>query len=313
MAQWSLQQIPSLTGKTAVVTGASSGIGAAAADVLAARGAKVVLAVRNESKGDTVRAGIQRRHPAGEVVVEIVDMADLASIRAFASRLGSATIDILLNNAGLGMQPVRATTRDGFERQFGTNHLGHFALTGLLLPALLRAAAPRVVAISSVAHRAGRIDFDDLQGERAYKGGKAYNQSKLANLMFALELDRRARAAGSRLVSVAAHPGVSQTNFMTATNMPAYQQAIAQGLIRFLGQNSDKGALPGLYAATMPDVKGGQYWGPDGLLEFRGAPKIAQIASRARDRSLQARLWTVSEQLTGVTYGPLDAAVDRVA
>ena len=313
MAKWSLQQIPSLTGKTAVVTGASSGIGAAAADVLAARGAKVVLAVRNEAKGDAVRAGILRRHPAGEAVVEVVDMADLASIRAFASRMASATIDILLNNAGLGMQPVRATTRDGFEMQFGTNHLGHFALTGLLLPALLRAPAPRVVAISSIAHRTGSIDFDDLQGERGYKGGKAYNQSKLANLMFALEFDRRARAAGSRLVSVAAHPGVSTTGFLAATNMPAYQLAIAQTAVRFIGQDGDRGALPGLYAATMPDVKGGQYWGPDGLLEIRGDPRLAHISSRARDQAARTRLWTVSEQLTGVTYGPLDAAVEQAA
>ena len=306
MAKWSLQHIPSLTGRTAVVTGASSGIGAAAAEVLAARGAKVVLAVRNEAKGDAVRAGMLRRHPAGEAVVEIVDMADLASIRAFAARMD--TVDILLNNAGLGMQPVRATTHDGFEMQFGTNHLGHFALTGLLLPALMRAPAPRVVAISSIAHRTGSIDFEDLQGERGYKGGKAYNQSKLANLMFALELDRRARAAGSRLVSVAAHPGVSSTGFLAASNMPGYQQAIAQTAVRFLGQDGDTGALPGLYAATMPDVKGGQYWGPDGLLEFRGAPKLAHIASRAKDQAVWAELWTVSERLTGVTYGPLDAA-----
>jgi NAD(P)-dependent dehydrogenase (short-subunit alcohol dehydrogenase family) len=313
MAKWSPQQIPSLTGKTAVVTGASSGIGASAADVLAAKGARVVLAVRSQAKGDTVRTDILRRHPSADVAVGLVDMADLASIRAFAARMDDATIDILLNNAGLGMQPVRAMTKDGFERQFGTNHLGHFALTGLLLPALLRAAAPRVVAISSIAHRTGKIDFDDLQGERVYKGGKAYNQSKLANLMFALELDRRARAAGSRLVSVAAHPGISSTGFLDATNMPGYQVAIGKTVIGFIGQDGDRGALPGLYAATMPDVKGGQYWGPDGLLEIRGDPKLARIASQARDQAAQVKLWTVSEQLTGVTYGPLDAAVDKAA
>ncbi len=313
MTKWSPQQIPSLTGKTAVVTGASSGIGASAADVLAARGAKVVLAVRNEAKGDAVRAGILRRHPAGEAVVEVVDMADLASIRAFGERMAEATIDILLNNAGLGMQPVRATTRDGFERQFGTNHLGHFALTGLLLPALLRAPTPRVVAISSIAHRTGSIDFGDLQGERGYKGGKAYNQSKLANLMFALELDRRARAVASRLVSVAAHPGISATGFLAATNMPGYQLTIAGAAVRMLGQDGERGAYPGLYAATMPDVKGGQYWGPDGLLEVRGDPKLAKLSSRAQDREVWARLWTVSEQLTGVTYGSLDRAEDQAA
>ena len=302
---WTLASIPDQTGRTAIVTGASSGIGAVAAEALAAHGARVIMAVRDAAKGEAVRAHIVGRRPHSSVSVSIVDMADLASIRAFSARIeeeGTA-VDILLNNAGLGMQAHRATTADGFERQFGTNHLGHFALTGLLIPALLRAPTPRVVAIASIAHRGGRIDFDDLQGERLYKGGKAYNQSKLSNILFARELDRRARAAGSPLVSVAAHPGISSTGFLAATGLlPRYQQAIGEVGIRLIGQDATHGAMPGLYAATMPDVQGGQYWGPDGFMEIRGAPQLAKVAPRGLDDATAARLWTVSEDLTGVVY-----------
>jgi NAD(P)-dependent dehydrogenase (short-subunit alcohol dehydrogenase family) len=237
----------------------------------------------------------------------LLDLADLSSVRAFAGRMDRSLrqVDVLLDNAGLGMQAVRATTVDGFERQFGTNHLGHFALTGLLVPALLRAPAPRVVTIASLMHRRGRIDFGDLQGARHYAGGKAYSQSKLANLMFALELDARARAARSKLTSVAAHPGLAITGFVAATGMPTYQQAIGNFVVRLLGQDAAHGALPGLYAATMPDVKGGQYWGPDGIGEMRGAPALAKIAARARDHETRQRLWAVSEELTGVRFPAL--------
>jgi NAD(P)-dependent dehydrogenase (short-subunit alcohol dehydrogenase family) len=214
-------------------------------------------------------------------------------------------IDVLLNNAGLGLQSARAVTVDGFERQFGTNHLGHFALTGLLIPAVLRAPAPRVVAIASIAHRRGAIDFDDLQGAKLYNGRKAYGQSKLANLMFAYELDRRAREQGSRLISVAAHPGVATTGFVAATGMPGPAVALGNLAIRLFGQDSPHGAWPGLYAATMPDVQGGQYWGPDGFLEVRGAPAPAKPKTHALDRAVWQRLWTVSEALTGVTYPAL--------
>ena len=307
MANWTAQNIPDLGGRTVVVTGASSGIGEEAAQAMANKGAHVLLAVRNLAKGNATRDRIMRRVPSASVEVTLVDMAELASVRAFATRAVETLpqVDILLNNAGLGMQPVRGVTGDGFERQFGTNHLGHFALTGLLMPALLRSAAPRVVTISSIAHRTGKIAFDDLQGEKSYGGGRAYSQSKLSNLLFALELDHRARAAHSRLISVAAHPGVSSTGFMQATAMPGYKVAVSNAVIGFLGQDAASGALPGLYAATMPEVQGGQYWGPDGLLEIRGQPAPGRISAGARDRDTAARLWRVSEELTGVHYPSL--------
>ena len=310
MAGWTIASIPDQTGRTAIVTGASSGLGTEVADALARRGAAVILAVRNEAKGEAARARILKHTPGATVTVSRVDMADLASIRAFAAHEGQRpAIDLLVNNAGLGMQPVRATTADGFERQFGTNHLGPFALTGLLLPALLRAEAPRVVAVSSIAHRGGKIDFADLQGDARYTGSKAYNQSKLANILFALELDRRARRAGSNLVSVVAHPGISTTGFLDAAQMGTVQTRVANVVVGLVGQDAAAGAAPLIYAATMPDVSGGQYWGPDGLLEFRGRPAPAKLASQARDMGTAARLWAESERLTGVGYGALDTAV----
>ena len=298
---------PALPGRAAIVTGATSGIGYEAALVLAAKGADVTLAVRDTVRGEACAARIRAAHPQAKISVAALDLASLSSVRTFAERTAQALprIDILLNNAGLGLQNKRALTPDGFERQFATNHLGHFALTGLLVPTLLQAPHPRVVTISSIAHRRGRIAFDDLQTERPYNGRVAYGQSKLANLMFALELDRRARAVGSRLVSVAAHPGVATTNFMASTGMPALLGRLANASISVLGQNAVRGALPGLYAATMGDVVGGQYWGPDGLMEVRGKPALAQIAIQAQDREVWSRLWTVSEELTGVTYPPL--------
>ena len=307
MPIWTSASVPDQNGRVVVVTGASSGIGSEAADVLAGRGAHVVLAVRDQGRGEATRAGILARHPAARVTVSLVDMASLASVRAFAERLSGTVpqVDILLNNAGLGLQRTRAVTVDGFERQFGTNHLGHFALTGLLMPLLLRAPAPRVVAIASIAHRRGRIDFGDLQGERRYNGSKAYSQSKLANVMFAFELDRRARAARSKLTSVAAHPGIASTGFIAAIGMPRILLGLVEGGARIVGQDAARGALPGLYAATMPDVQGGQYWGPDGVLEVRGMPALAKTAPQGLDRETWQRLWAVSEQLTGVAYPPL--------
>ena len=307
MAGWTTNDIPDLSGRIAVVTGASSGIGFEAAQALAAHGAQVILAVRDTARGEHCAARIRTHHPQASLVVSQVDLASLASVEAFATRAAETLpqLDILLNNAGLGLQSKRAVTEDGFERQFGTNHLGHFALTGRIMPALLRAASPRVVTIASIAHRRGAIDFGDLQTERPYDGRKAYGQSKLANLMFALELDRRARLSGSRLVSVAAHPGVSSTGFIAATGMPGLMSRAATLAINVMGQSAARGALPGLYAATMPDVNGGQYWGPDGLLEVRGNPALAQIAPQGQDHATWARLWTASEELTGVTFPPL--------
>jgi NAD(P)-dependent dehydrogenase (short-subunit alcohol dehydrogenase family) len=307
MAAWTAHDMPSLAGKLAVITGSTSGIGYEAAMAMAAKGAEIVLAVRDSKRGHVCAGRIQTAHPAARVTVSVLDVASLASVKDFAERACDTLpkIDILLNNAGLGLQRMRAVTVDGFERMFGTNHLGHFALTGQLIPALLRAPSPRVVAIASIAHNRGKIDFDDLQTEHPYSGRKAYGQSKLANLMFALELDRRARAAGSRLLSIAAHPGVSATGFMAATEMPAPIARLGNLVIGLLGQNAARGALPGLYAASMPDVQGGQYWGPDGPMEVRGNPALARIAPHAQDRAVWARLWEVSEKLTGVTYPPL--------
>ncbi len=308
MANWTALDIPDLTGRIAIVTGASSGIGEDAAVALAVKGARVILAVRNQAKGEATRARIMQKHPGAQVETSLVDMADLASIRDFATRMDGTLpqVDILLNNAGL-MQAKRVTTADGFERQFGTNHLGHFALTGLLMPALLRSTAPRVVTISSIAHRTGKLAFDDLQSKKSYSGNRAYGQSKLANLLFALELDRRARAARSRLISVAAHPGVASTGFMQATALPGPIVAIGNAGVRLFGQDSATGALPGLYAATMPAIEGGQYWGPDGILEIRGRPAPARIAPQARSTEAASRLWQASEELTGVHYPALAA------
>ncbi len=306
MSTWTANDIPDLTGRIAIVTGATSGIGFEAALALAAKGAETVLAVRDVARGQACAAQIRQSHPAAKLQVLPLDLASLASIAAFAEQAAALPrVDILLNNAGLGFQPTRSVTKDGFERQFGTNHLGHFALTGRLIPLLLQAAAPRVVTIASLAHRRGKINFDDLQSERAYNGGRAYSQSKLANLLFARELDRRGRLAGSRLVSVAAHPGLSTTGFMAATEMPAWQRKIGGVVMGLLGQVAAHGALPGLYAATMPDVSSGQYWGPDGLREMKGPPALAKIAPQANDKAVWARLWTASESLTGVVYPPL--------
>ena len=306
MPNWSVTDIPDQSGRVALVTGASSGIGAEAAVALAARGAQTILAVRNQARGDAVRDRILRHTPGANVLVSLLDMADLASIRAFAERIAAdlPQVDILLNNAGLS-QASRGVTADGFERIFGTNHLGHFALTGLLIPALLRAPAPRVVTIASLAHLRGHIDFDDLQSERRYAMGRAYAQSKLANLMFALELAHRARAAGSRLASLAAHPGLSSTGFLRATGLPTFKAAAAEAAFHLLGQNAAAGALPGLFAATMKQALDWPYWGPGGVLEFRGKPASARMAPKAMDEAASRRLWSVSEQLTGVVYPAL--------
>lgn len=307
MANWTVGSIPAQGGRVVVVTGSSSGIGEKAAEALAGRGARTVLAVRDPGRGAAARERILRRHPKADVAVALVDLGDLASIRAFADRaaIDLPRIDCLINNAGLGMQRDRATTVDGFERQLAVNHLGAFALTGLLLPNLLRTPAPRVVAVASIAHRSGRMDFEDLQSVR-YDGGRAYSQSKLADLLFALELDRRARRAGLPLTSLAAHPGIAATGFVAAIGLPAWQNRIAGIGMRIVGQSAAGGAAPLVYAAAMPDVAGGEYWGPDGFMEIRGLPAPAKLAPKARDGSVAARLWAESERLTGVRYAAFD-------
>jgi NAD(P)-dependent dehydrogenase (short-subunit alcohol dehydrogenase family) len=309
--KWTVQQIPSQTGKTALVTGANSGIGYQAALELARYGAHVLLACRNAAKGQAALERLKREAPGAAAELVEVDMASLASIRSFATAFAGRGIplDLLINNAGVMALPKREVTVDGFERQFGTNHLGHFALTGLLLPQLLAAPEPRVV--TSLAHRKGRIDFDNLQSERGYKPLGAYGESKLANILFAKELDRRARAAHSRLISLAVHPGISMTNIMV--NGPGTKNLTAI-VLRILApimiQPDDAGALPTLYAATSPDAKGGEYIGPDGFQEFKGSPVVVQPRPQALDEAVGKRLWTVSEELTGVVYPALGKVGD---
>jgi NAD(P)-dependent dehydrogenase (short-subunit alcohol dehydrogenase family) len=307
MAAWSVDSIPDQTGRIAVITGATSGLGHWCARSLARRGAEVVLAVRNAARGEAVAAEIRAEYPAAKVSVSELDLASLASVRDFAARSAGALprIDVLLNNAGLGMQPTRHETKDGFEQQFGTNHLGHFALTGLLVPVLLRAPAPRVVTVASMAHRRGAMAWDDLQSQKNYSGRAVYSQSKLANLMLALELAARAKEQGSRLVSIGAHPGLALTGFLAATEMPGWMQTAGVVVSKLVGQSAEAGSWPSLYAAAMPDAANGEYWGPDGFLEIRGMPARGRVWPHATQRADWQRLWTESEKLTGVVYPPL--------
>jgi NAD(P)-dependent dehydrogenase (short-subunit alcohol dehydrogenase family) len=293
--RWTAADIPDQTGRTAVVTGANSGIGLAAARELARAGAQVVMAVRNQDKGREAAGTI-----AGDAEVRELDLADLDSVRSFADLLDQERVDLLVNNAGV-MAPPRRLTKDGFESQFGTNHLGHFALTALLLPRLLAADEPRVVTVSSAAHRIGRIRWGDLQGERHYHSWLWYGQSKLANLLFCFELQRRATEAGTPLKSMAAHPGYARTNLQFAAP-PWYEQLVMRVTNPIMGQSAEMGALPILYAATLADLPGGSFIGPDGFLEQRGHPHIVTAAGRAYDEDAWLRLWEVSEELIGVHY-----------
>jgi NAD(P)-dependent dehydrogenase (short-subunit alcohol dehydrogenase family) len=296
---WTAADIPDLSGRHAVVTGANSGLGFQIARELARHGANVVLAVRDVGRGEEAA----RRIGESRVEVRRLDLADLASVRELADGF-SGGLDLLVNNAGVMALP-RRTTKDGFEMQLGTNHLGHFALTGLMLPRLLERPGSRVVTMSSGAHAYGRIRFENLQGERHYQRWLAYGQSKLANLLFAFELARRAALADLDLTSVAAHPGYAATNLqLQAGQMEGSRLKKATwGLAnRLFAQSDAQGALPALYAATMPDVTGGEYFGPDGRSGARGYPTRAHTSKAARDPELAQRLWTVSEELTGVTY-----------
>ena len=307
MPKWTVDAIPDQTGRIAVITGATSGLGLCCAHTLARRGAEVVLAVRNTARGEVTAASIRAEVPAAKLSVSSLDLASLASVREFAARTGGTLprIDMLLNNAGLGMQPQRHETQDGFEQQFGTNHLGHFALTALLVPTLLRAPAPRVVTVASMAHRRGTIAWDDLQSKQAYNGRLAYNQSKLANLMFALELAARAKEQESALSSIPAHPGLALTGFLAATGLPAYMRAVGVIVSRLLGQSAEAGSWPSIYAATMPDAANGEYWGPDGILEIRGLPARGRVWPHATNRADWQRLWAISEELTQTPFPAL--------
>ena len=287
MPHWTAADIPDQTGRAVVVTGANSGLGAAAARALAAAGASVVLACRTTSKGERAAASM-----TGDVTVRRLDLADLASVREFAEATGP--IDVLINNAGIMAVP-QGRTADGFEQQFGTNFLGHFALTGLLLPRI----TDRVVTLSSGAHRMGRIDLDDLNWERRrYRRWLAYGQSKLADLMFAYELARRLEAAGSPVRSVAAHPGYAATELQSHTE--SFQDRLMQLGNRVLAQDAAAGALPELYAATMPDVRNGEFYGPDGIGEVRGSPRRVGSSGASKDTRVAERLWERATELTGV-------------
>ncbi len=302
MSGWTARDIPDQSGRLAVVTGANSGLGAVTAKELARAGARVIIACRNTQKGEQAAARIRSDVPGAQLDVRALDLADLESVRTFAAQVSAdePALDLLINNAGV-MAPPRRTTKDGFESQFGTNHLGHFALTGLLLDRLQAADAPRVVTLSSGAHRMGTIHFDDLQGERRYINWLWYGQSKLANLMFCFELQKRGKAAGSDLLSMAAHPGYARTNLQFA-GPHWYEQWIMRITNPLIGQSAEMGALPTLYAATKPDLPGGSFVGPDGLFERRGHPHLVTAAGRAYDEDAWRRLWEISEQLTGVEY-----------
>jgi NAD(P)-dependent dehydrogenase (short-subunit alcohol dehydrogenase family) len=300
--RWTAADIPDQAGRTAVVTGANSGLGLAAARALAGAGAEVVLACRNLEKGEAAVASIRSEVPDASLALEELDLSGLASVRAFAERFGNRHegLDLLINNAGV-MAPPRRETADGFELQLGTNHLGHFALTGLLLDGMRGREDARVVTVSSTAHKFGRIAFANLQGERHYFRWRAYGQSKLANLLFARELDKRLRAAGSTVKSLAAHPGYSSTNLQSAAP-PLLDRTLMKVTNLLVGQSPEMGALPELYAATRPNLDGGLFIGPDGFEEQRGYPKVVSPVKAGRDEAVAARLWEVSEELTGVSY-----------
>jgi NAD(P)-dependent dehydrogenase (short-subunit alcohol dehydrogenase family) len=304
MAKWTTADIPDQAGRIAVITGANTGLGYETAAVLADHGARVVLAVRNLDKGKDAAARMTARSPGADVVVQELDLTSLDSVRAAAEQLRGEhdRIDLLINNAGVMYTP-RSTTKDGFELQFGTNHLGHFAFTGLLLDRLLPVAGSRVMTVSSVGHRIrADIHFDDLQWEHSYNRVAAYGQAKLANLLFTYELQRRLAPHGTT-IAVAAHPGFSDTELMR--NMPAPLVSAFELVAPLVAQNPAMGALPSLRAATDPAVVGGQYFGPDGFLQSRGYPKVVASSKKSHDVELQRRLWAVSEELTGVVY-PVD-------
>jgi NAD(P)-dependent dehydrogenase (short-subunit alcohol dehydrogenase family) len=306
MTRWTAAQLPSYDGRTAVVTGANSGIGWHTAAALAAHGAQVTLACRNEEKAEQAAAKIRSRKGV-DVGVEQLDLSSLASVDAFVARW-SAPLDLLVNNAGVMTPPHWTATADGFELQLGTNHLGHFALTGLLIDLVLAAPAPRVVTVSSMVALIGRIHLQDLQLEHRYGAWKAYAQSKLANLLFAFELERRSRANGRNLVSVAAHPGSVRTNLQTtgrqygrASDRTARNALSTMMRIPGVSQPADKGALPSLYAATSPEAQPGGYYGPS-RLDMTGPPGRAPIPPQARNERVARALWEASEQLTGVHW-----------
>ncbi len=311
---WKANQMPDLSGKIAVVTGANSGLGYEVVRGLARKNAQVIMACRDAGKAEKAAARIRDELPNAKIELMTLDLADLSSVRGFAQNFADqfSQLDILCNNAGVMALPYRQT-KENFEMQFGTNHLGHFALTGLLLPSILKAEKARIVTTSSVAHRFGKVDFADLQSKRSYNSWGAYGQSKLANLLFAYELQRKLSAASvSNVVSVAAHPGYSSTNLQMVG--PSMQGSIIGTRVSAIGnslfaQSAEMGALPTLYAATAPNVQGGDFIGPGGLMEMYGYPVKVRSNARSYDQNAARQLWQVSEELTGVGYDSLKQLV----
>jgi len=321
-ASWTSTAIPSLAGKLAYITGANSGIGYHTALELARAGCAVILACRDRAKAATARTRILAAVPAAEIDIAALDLSSLASVRAAAQEFlaSGRHLDLLINNAGIMALPERHVSPDGFELQFATNHLGHFALTGLLLPALLGAgsgATARIITVSSIAHRGAVLDFSDLQWERGYKPWPAYRRTKLANLLFGFELERRLERAHAPAISIVVHPGVANTNLFAAGpgTGSGLVAKVTPLFVSLIGQSEAQGALPTLYAAQMPQiegaglsassrdgVQGGHFYGPNGFRQMRGYPVEVRAEAQAYDESLARRLWDVSEQLTGTGY-----------
>jgi len=297
---WIVENVPDQTDRVIIITGANSGIGYEATRALARKGAHVIIASRNEGKCDQAAVGIQAEIPGAVLEILPLDLADLRSVRAFAGEFKAKyeRLDILINNAGIMATPY-GQTADGFERQFGTNHLGHFALTGLLLDRLLSTGGSRVVTISSDVHRMGKIAFTNLNGEEKYQKWLAYGQSKLANILFAYELQRRLTAVSSSTISVAAHPGYAATNLQAGSSL-------FRNMNRFFAQSQEMGTLPSLYAATAPEVNGCDFIGPDGFMGQRGYPIKVKSSGASYNEETAKRLWEASEELTGVRFDSLD-------
>jgi NAD(P)-dependent dehydrogenase (short-subunit alcohol dehydrogenase family) len=307
--KWTTENIPSQVGRRALITGSNSGIGFEAALALARRGAEVILPARTQAKADDAAARILEQVPSAQLYPEILDLAVQPSVHAFANRMierfPGQSLDLLINNAGVMALPTREVTEDGFERQFATNYLGPFALTGLLLPSMKQRAGSRVVTVSSGASNQGKIEFDNLQGERVYKPMlQAYAQSKLADLIFARELQRRLKAVGSPILSTAVHPGYAVTN-LQADHLGLGMKMMLAVMKPFLSQDAAHGALPTLYAAVAAEAVAGGYYGPDGFAEAKGYPRAASIPKSALDGTVAKRLWLESERLTRVKFGAL--------
>jgi NAD(P)-dependent dehydrogenase (short-subunit alcohol dehydrogenase family) len=306
MSQWTVANIPDQHGRRALITGANSGIGYYAALELARKGAHVLLACRDRTRGEAALSRLHSEAPGSSSELITLDLASLASIREVAARLVASgqPLDLLINNAGVYAPPKRLETADGFELQFGTNVLGHFALTALLLPAIQKAPGQaRIVMLASIAHKQGKLNFDDLQATRSYSPNGSYYQSKLADLMLSFELDRRLRAAGSPILSVAAHPGVANTNLFHSGDFSSFEKTVRRAMgsvIDSLLNSEVSGALPTLFAATALEARPGGYYGPQGFLEMRGGDVgPSKIASKALDQAAAAHLWQVCEDLTG--------------